>query len=281
MFGYTQHTTMKPNSSASNQPASLSRRHFLLTGSLALPALSPLMASAADQKKTKQDSHTTDSPASREACNRPDFRSRYIGAGFSLSSPAFSYLTVDSLGGGADETNPVFAIQVDPASFRLVKDGNVFHYYPLFRSSKDTPVWTVECGDRKIRLCSEYHQTPPASIGRRAPKVTVTRGWVSLCQKGVTSWLLFVLTISWLGSELKRAGGRAACSIARAPLRSKSDGALLEGGPGGGLLAELFTMVFSAALNWLLLPIVLIVASAHRRDLLHASGHDLFQGKGI
>ena len=116
---------------------------------------------------------------------------------------------------------------------------------------------------------------------RRAPKVTVTRGWVSLCQKGVTSWLLFVLTISWLGSELKRAGGRAACSIARAPLRSMSDGALLEGGPGGGLLAELFTMVFSAALNWLLLPIVLIVASAHRRDLLHASGHDLFQGKGI
>ena len=116
---------------------------------------------------------------------------------------------------------------------------------------------------------------------RRAPKVTVTRGWVSLCQKGVTSWLLFVLTISWLGSELKRAGGRAACSIARAPLRSKSDGALLEGGPGGGLSAELFTMVFSAALNWLLLPIVLIVASAHRRDLLHASGHDLFQGKGI
>ena len=102
-----------------------------------------------------------------------------------------------------------------------------------------------------------------------------------MCQKGVTSWLLFVLTISWLGSELKRAGGRAACSIARAPLRSKSDGALLEGGPGGGLLAELFTMAFSAALNWLLLPIVLIVASAHRRDFLHASGHDLFQGKGI
>ena len=122
---------------------------------------------------------------------------------------------------------------------------------------------------------------PVVLLRRRAPKVTVTRGWVSLCQKGVTSWLLFVLTISWLGSELKRAGGRAACSIARAPLRSKSDGALLEGGPGGGLLAELFTMAFSAALNWLLLPIVLIVASAHRRDLLHASGHDLFQGKGI
>ena len=26
---------------------------------------------------------------------------------------------------------------------------------------------------------------------RRAPKVTVTRRWVSLCQKGVTQWLWF------------------------------------------------------------------------------------------
>ena len=137
----------------------------MLNGCLALPALSPLMALAADQKKTKQDSQTSDATAPRAACDRPDFRSRYIAAGFSPSAPAFSHLTVDSLGGGADETNPVFAIQVDPASFRLVKDGNVFHYYPLFRSSKDTPVWTVECSDKKIRLRSEYHQTPPASIG--------------------------------------------------------------------------------------------------------------------
>jgi hypothetical protein len=28
---------------------------------------------------------------------------------------------------------------------------------------------------------------------RRAPKVTVTRGGVSLCQKGVTRWLLFLV----------------------------------------------------------------------------------------
>ena len=79
--------------------------------------------------------------------------------------PAFSWLTVDSLGGGADDSNPVFSITADPVSFRLDKQGNVFRYFTLFKSSKDTPVWTVECGDKKIRLRAEYHQTPPASIG--------------------------------------------------------------------------------------------------------------------
>ena len=68
---------------------------------------------------------------------------------------------------------------------------------------------------------------------RRAPKVTVTRERVSLCQKGVTPWLLFVLPVPSLRSKLKGAGGRAACPTARAPLRSKvrwASGSRLTGG---------------------------------------------------
>jgi hypothetical protein len=33
---------------------------------------------------------------------------------------------------------------------------------------------------------------------RRAPKVTVTREGVSLCQKGVTPWLLFLVNGFWV-----------------------------------------------------------------------------------
>src|SRR6266571_3218339 len=66
------------------------------------------------------------------------------------------------------------------------------------------------------------HPNPPSrkkgqDPGRGAPKVTVTRERVSLCQKGVTQWLLFWLTVLSLRSELKRAGGRALSLSSRPP----------------------------------------------------------------
>ena len=56
---------------------------------------------------------------------------------------------------------------------------------------------------------------------RPAPKVTVTRERVSLCQKGVTLWLLFLVNCFLASKPAKTSRGRAACSTARAPpLRS-------------------------------------------------------------
>ena len=65
--------------------------------------------------------------------------------------------------------------------------------------------------------------------------------------------LLFLVVWLMLDSELKRAGGRAACSPARAPLRPKTDALPWRGVRGEGWMAKLFTMASCAiqlALAW-------------------------------
>jgi hypothetical protein len=65
--------------------------------------------------------------------------------------------------------------------------------------------------------------------------------------------LLFLVVWLMLDRELKRAGGRAACSPARAPLRPKTDALPWKGVRGEGWMAKLFTMASCAiqlALAW-------------------------------
>jgi hypothetical protein len=55
---------------------------------------------------------------------------------------------------------------------------------------------------------------------RRLPKVTVTRAGVSLCQKGVTRWPLFLVNCLLAPKRAKTSRGRAA-SLSSRPLRSE------------------------------------------------------------
>jgi hypothetical protein len=51
------------------------------------------------------------------------------------------------------------------------------------------------------------NKQPFFSLPRRLPKVTVTRVWVSLCQKGVTRWLLFLVNCLLAPKRVKTSRG--------------------------------------------------------------------------
>ena len=62
----------------------------------------------------------------------------------------------------------------------------------------------MEKGQHQISLRELMGMCADAPVeGRRAPKVTVTRERVSLCQKGVTLWLLFLVQCHPTGNMLK------------------------------------------------------------------------------
>src|SRR6266704_506862 len=91
---------------------------------------------------------------------------------------------------------------------------------------------------------------------RRAPKVSVTRERVSLCQKGVTPWLLFLVNCfcAWKRTKTSRgAGGVLPSTRPPAVERGRTP---LEGGLGGGLVGRVIH-------NGALFNRVLIARSAH------------------
>jgi hypothetical protein len=68
---------------------------------------------------------------------------------------------------------------------------------------------------------------------RRAPKVTVTRGWVSLCQKGVTRWLLFLVNCLLDPKRAKTSRGAGCVLPSTRPPAVEYGRTPAEGGPGG------------------------------------------------
>ena len=76
------------------------------------------------------------------------------------------------------------------------------------------------------------------SRARRAPKVTVTRDGVSLCQKGVTPWLLFVVNYFLASKRAKTSRGAGCVLPSTRPPAVEGGRALMEGGPGGGLVSR-------------------------------------------
>jgi hypothetical protein len=74
--------------------------------------------------------------------------------------------------------------------------------------------------------------------GRRAPKVTVTRERVSLCQKGVTPWLLFLVNCFLASKRAKTSRGAGCVLPSTRPPAVECARASLEGGPGGGLVGR-------------------------------------------
>jgi hypothetical protein len=73
---------------------------------------------------------------------------------------------------------------------------------------------------------------------RRAPKVTVTRDGVSLCQKGVTPWLLFVVNYFLASKRAKTSRGAGCVLPSTRPPAVEGGRAPMEGGPGGGLVSR-------------------------------------------
>jgi hypothetical protein len=67
---------------------------------------------------------------------------------------------------------------------------------------------------------------------RRAPKVTVTRGRVSLCQKGVTPWLMFLVNSLLVRKQGKTSRG-ASFEPSLAPPCGRSWWDSHRGGAGG------------------------------------------------
>src|ERR1035437_8401688 len=96
------------------------------------------------------------------------------------------------------------------------------------------------CGSKSIAKnrhtvpCLQARSPAPCPAAtRRAPKVTVTRDGVSLCQKGVTPWLLFVVNYFLASKRAKTSRGAGLRAPQHAPpcgrRRTRSHG----GGAGG------------------------------------------------
>src|SRR5438093_11874874 len=106
------------------------------------------------------------------------------------------------------------------------------------------------------RLPVLWWECPDAPNAPRAPKVSVTRERVSLCQKGVTPWLLFLVNCfcAWKRAKTSRgAGGVLPSTRPPAVERGRTP---LEGGLGGSLVGRVIH-------NGALFNRVLIARSAH------------------
>src|SRR6266436_225797 len=79
---------------------------------------------------------------------------------------------------------------------------------------------------------------------RRAPKVTVTREGVSLCQKGVTWWLLFLVNCLWVSKRAKTSRGAGCEPHSSRPPAVECGRTPTEGGPGGGLAGRVIHKVW-------------------------------------
>lgn len=82
----------------------------------------------------------------------PDFQSRHLAIGLSRTAPAFSVLSVDSLGQGKVSGNPVLASSQTVAGLEL--DGQTYQ-------AAGQPVWAVAWSEKSVTLRSvAQHGTP-------------------------------------------------------------------------------------------------------------------------
>jgi hypothetical protein len=97
----------------------------------------------------------TSAQAATAAPAKPDYRSLFLAVGFSPASPAFSYFSVDSLGGGKLTWNPILDEAPADSPLRLKGEGEgVFVYAPVGKDAR--PAWTVRVSGKKIVLRSTY-----------------------------------------------------------------------------------------------------------------------------
>ncbi len=95
--------------------------------------------------------------AAENAPDKPDFQSNTLAVGFSPSSPAFRFFSVDALGQGAFGENPVLKEPPPASPLKLEsKDNQTFVYAAPGAPGSSRAAWTVTCTDQKIVLRSEY-----------------------------------------------------------------------------------------------------------------------------
>jgi hypothetical protein len=95
----------------------------------------------------------------------PQFQSSFLRIELAPDQPAFTVLTVDSLGKKKLAKNPLRPPAAPGKSYELRQVGNRFEYRPAGQSSS-APVWSFEFSDRQIKLRSTYSagNPPPALL---------------------------------------------------------------------------------------------------------------------
>ncbi len=107
----------------------------------------------------------------------PDFRSRFYAVGARTDTPGFSYFSVDSLGRGELDWNPILrddtmavravsapsaTTAAEPMRFTVV-DPSTFVYSVQAPGGERRPVWTLICRERSFVLRSEFVPGAPAA----------------------------------------------------------------------------------------------------------------------
>ena len=103
----------------------------ILSGSLLLAALWGTKASAADDDRRHE--------------------SRYLKVELAADAPAFTTLSVDSLGTGKLSINPVLAGAAAETGYRLRRRGDILDYL-----ADERPVWSFQFAERSLRVRSQY-----------------------------------------------------------------------------------------------------------------------------
>ncbi len=89
----------------------------------------------------------------------PDYQSKHLAIGLSPTRPAFSWFSVDSLGGGKVDQNPVL-VETNTVSAPGLKLGKPFTY-----TLNGTPVWRATCGEKTLTLSSDFvAEAPPFTL---------------------------------------------------------------------------------------------------------------------
>src|SRR5579862_1875833 len=88
------------------------------------------------------------------AGSAPRYQSPFMRVELAPDQPAFTALTLDSLGKGKLSLNPLRAPAPAKAVFHLRQVNSTFEYRPAGSSDATPPIWTLEFSPRRIHLRS-------------------------------------------------------------------------------------------------------------------------------
>ena len=97
----------------------------------------------------------------KEPANAPQLQSAFMRVELALDQPAFTVLSVDSLGTNKLERNPLRAPGKPGSSYEVRRLGRRFEYRPVGAPRGAPPVWAFELSERQIRLYSSYSKEGP------------------------------------------------------------------------------------------------------------------------
>ena len=102
--------------------------------------------------------------AAHEPVAAPEFQSSFLRVELASNQPAFSVLSVDSLGKKKLEKNPLRPPAAPSNAYEVRRVGQRYEYRPA-GSPESTPVWSFEFSDRRVQMTSTYSASnPPPSI---------------------------------------------------------------------------------------------------------------------